>query len=268
MDMNENKQQGVLHSSLVSKLAVAFLVVATVLVGAQAIKALMNIDTPQPTAGNVITVEGQGTVSAVPDVATISYTVTENATTASQAQDAATKKANVALAVVKDLGIPEEDIKTTSYNLSPRYSYSQPCYGAICPPYEQRVVGYSVSQTVQVKIRDLDKVGKVLASLGDAGVSNLYGPNFVIDDEDELRAEARAEAIKEARAKAKDLAKDLNVRLVRVVNFWENSGPYPYYSKTEAYGLGGDATAPQASPEVPAGENEIVVNVSVTYEIR
>lgn len=272
MDSNQEGKSthGVLGSPLVAKLAVAFLVAATVLVGAQAIKALMNIDTPPPISGNVISVEGTGKVSAVPDIATISYTISESATTVAQAQDVATKKSNVALALVKDLGVEDTDIKTTSYNVSPTYSYQGPCYSSICPPYESRITGYTVSQTVDLKVRNLDQTGKILASLGDAGVSNLYGPNFVIDDEDELRAEARKEAITEARAKAKELAKDLNVRLVRVVNFWENSGPiYPYYGRAEAFGLGGDMTAVASkTPELPAGENEIVVSVSISYEIR
>lgn len=270
--MEEGKSaSGVLHSPMVTKLAVAFLVVATLLVGAQALKALMNLDTPPQFAGNIITVEGTGKVTAVPDVATVSFTVSENGDTASQAQEVATKKSNVALDVIRELGIDDEDIKTTSYNLSPRYSYQQPCYGGYCPVYEEsRIIGYSVSQTVEVKIRDLDQVGKVLSSLGDAGVSNLYGPNFIIDNEDELRAEAREEAIKEARAKAKTLAKDLNVRLVRIVNFWESTGPsYPIYYAKDGFGFGGAAESAVApSPEIPAGENEIVVSVSIGYEIR
>ena len=262
--------KGILQNALVSKLAAAFLLVATVLVGAQAIKALNNLDTPPPLSGNTISVEGTGKVAAVPDIATVSYTISESATTVAEAQDAATKKSNVALALIKDLGIDDKDIKTTSYNVSPQYSYQGPCYSGLCPPYESRITGYTVSQTVDVKIRDLDQTGGVLAALGDSGVSNLYGPNFVIDDEDELRAEARAEAIREARAKAKILAKNLNVRLVRVVSFFENSGPvypYPYGIRSEAFGMGGDSIAAKA-PDVPAGENEIAVSVSITYEIR
>ena len=239
--MNQEGKNGVLENPLVAKLAVVFLAVATVLVGAQAIKALINLDVPPQISGNVISVEGTGKVAAVPDVATVSYTISETATTVAQAQDAATKKSNIALALIEDLGIEEKDIKTTSYNVSPKYSYQGPCYSSYCPPYESRITGYTVSQTVEVKVRDLSLTGKVLASLGEAGISNLYGPNFIIDDEDDLRAEAREEAIKEARAKAKELAKDLNVRLVRVVSFWENSGPvYPYYGRAEAAGFGGD----------------------------
>jgi len=266
--MNENisSASGLFQSRWVIKLAVAFLAVATIFVGAKALNAIINFDTSEPPAGNVITVEGQSKVSAIPDVAAVSFTVSEEAVTASGAQDSTTKKSNVALAVLKELGIDEKDVKTASYTISPKYAYTPPCYGGYCPSSEQRVTGYTVSQTVEVKIRDTKMVGDVLAKLGDAGISNLYGPNFTIDNEDELRAEARTEAIEKARAKAEALADDLDVRLVRVVSFWESGGPVPYYGFGGAGGVSADMV--KATPQIPAGENEIVVNVSISYEIR
>ncbi len=262
-------ERSFLHSARVEKLVLVFLVVASLLLGAKALNAIINFDTtPQP-AGNVISVEGIGKVSAVPDVATISFSVSENAETASIAQTAATKKINVALAVVDEFDIEEKDIKTSSYNVYPRYSNPTPCYSYPCAYDDsQRIIGYSASQTVEIKVRNIDDVGKILSALGDAGVSNIYGPNFTIDDEEALRAEARREAIEAAREKAKVLADDLDVRLVRVVSFWENSGGYPmYYGRDMAEGLGGAVNQAKA-PEVPAGENEIVINVSISYEIR
>ncbi len=269
MDMNESSSRtGFLYSALVTKLIVAFLVVATVFVGALAINALMDLGDAEPAMGNVITVDGEGRVTAIPDIATISFTVSEQATTGSVAQETATKKMNVALAVLMELAIEDADIKTTSYSISPRYSYQPPCYTSPCPPVEaERIIGYTASQTVEVKVRDTSKAGDVLAKLGDAGVSNLYGPSYTVDDQEGLKAEARKIAVEKARAKAKLLAKDLDVNLSRIVSFWESTGPvYPmYYGKAE--GLGGAATDVSV-PSLPAGENEIVVNVSVTYEIR
>lgn len=271
MDMNQTGGgHGVLSSPLVTKAAALFLIVATILVAALAVNAVKDFGDADPIAGNVVTVEATGKVSAAPDTATITFTVSEDAETASLAQDAAGKKVNVALALLKDLGIEEVDIKTSVYNMSPRYSYQPPCYTYPCPYNEsQRIIGYTASQTVEVKVRNLDQTGKVLADLGDAGVSNIYGPSFVIDNEDELKAEARKLAIEEARAKAKVLAKDLDVRLVRVVNFWESTGPvYPFYGRAEAMGLGGGDGVKVSVPEIPTGENEIAVSVSITYEIR
>lgn len=264
MDTNPSK---LLESPRVEKLTALFLLVASVFVALLALQSFTKLFEPRPPVGNIISVDGEGKVTAIPDIATMSFTVSEEGVTASAAQDTATKKIHVALALLKDLGIEDRDVKTTSYFISPKYSYQPPCYGGFCPPIESRIVGYTASQTVEVKIRKTDDAGAVLSKLGDAGVSNLYGPNFTIDDLDALRASARAEAIAEARDKAKKLARDLGVSLVRVTGFYENGGPIYYgYGKGIAE-FGGDGV-PEADPSIPAGENEIVVYVTVSYEIR
>lgn len=218
---------------------------------------------------NTITVEGTGTVAMVPDTARITFTVMESATEVGAAQDAATNRTESALGALDELGVEERDVKTLSYNVSPKYEYPQQiCYpGMVCPPAgSPRISGYDVSQTVQIKVRDTAKAGDVLAALGALGVQNISGPEFVVDDESELKSEARAEAIEEARAKARELAGDLGVRLGKVVSFYEG-GNDPY-----GYGKGGDMMMESAvvnrAPTLPVGENETEITVSITYEIR
>lgn len=221
---------------------------------------------------NTITVEGTGRSAAVPDTARITFTVMESAVNVADAQDAATKKTDAALNAVSEKGVADKDIKTVSYTVSPKYEYTQtPCYpGMMCPAVissSPRIVGYDVSQTVEVKVRDTAKAGEVLEVLGSLGVQNISGPDFVVDDESGVKNEARAEAIEEARMKAKQLAKELGVRLGDVVSYSEN-GAYPMMY--EAYGKGGgimDADV-RSAPSLPTGENETNVTVSVTYEIR
>lgn len=217
---------------------------------------------------NTITVEGTGKAAMVPDTARITFTVMESAAEVGAAQDAATKRTDDALASLDEMGIEERDVKTLSYNVSPKYEYSQqPCYpGMICPTGAPRIVGYDVSQTVEVKVRETEKAGDVLAALGGLGVQNISGPEFVVDDESSVQNEARAEAIEEARAKAKELAGELNVRLGKVVSFSE--GPTgDFYG----YGKGGGAmmdAAVNRAPTLPTGENETEITVMITYEIR
>ncbi len=217
---------------------------------------------------NVITVEGTGEVSSAPDMAQITFTVTESAKDVATAQAAATKKNDEALSVLRELSISDKDIKTLGYNVSPKYSYDQPCGpGMYCP---QRVsgtpiiIGYDVSQTIEVKVRDTAKVGEVLQGLGDSGVQNISGPNFMIDNEDGVQNEARAKAIEQARAKAKQLAKELGVRLGSVVSYSEN-GSYP---QPMMYGAKNGDMMEASAPTLPVGENMTSVTVSVTYEIR
>ncbi len=268
-DMHDHPHHhGLLKSRLVMKLFAVFLLVATIFVGAKAVNAIVNFDAVSVPPSNVITVTGEGKVSAAPDIATISFTISEDADTSAQAQDAAAKKVNVALALLKNLKIADKDIKTSSYNISPRYSQPTPCYSGGPCTYSQTVIGFTVSESVEVKVRAIDDSGKVLSALGEAGVSNLYGPNFSVENPDELKSQARKEAVAKARAQAKSLASDLGVRLVRIVNYSEGGGYPIYYAKAADMAMGSGATPPRPEVSVPTGENEIVVNVSVTYEIR
>ena len=218
---------------------------------------------------NVISVTGKGEVFANPDIATFSFSVVETAKTVKDAQDSATKKTNTTLEKVKSFGIEDKDIKTNDYSVYPKYEYTnQMCTATVCPPSRQILTGYEVSQTVIVKVRKIEDAGKVLGSIGDTGVTNISGLSFTIDDEDALNRDARAKAITEAKTKAEALAKDLGVSLVRIVSFSEDGNGYPMpmaYAKMDSMSAG-VATAP--TPEIPAGQNKILSNVTITYEIR
>ena len=128
--------------------------------------------------------------------------------------------------------------------------------------------GFQVSQTLNVKVRDTKKAGDLLSGVGSLGASSVSGLSFTIDDEDALQAEAREKAIEKARGKAEQLAGQLGVSLVRVVGFSEDGGGYPMPMYARAEMAFGDFESKMAAPEIPAGENKIVSNVSVTYEIR
>jgi len=224
-------------------------------------------------ATNTISVDGVGEVFAAPDIANISFTVREDSKKVADAQDKATKKTKAALASVRKLGVADKDIKTENYSSYPKYEWQEgtvSCMSLNCPPIrpgKQVIVGYEVSQTVSIKVRDLEKVNVLVDALATAGVTEMQGPNFAIDKEDDLKAEARKIAIDKARAKGEALASDLGVTLVRIVSFSEG-GNYPIYARTMSAsmekGMGGDALA----PEIPQGENKISSNVTVTYEIR
>ncbi|OHA79714.1 MAG: hypothetical protein A2747_00180 [Candidatus Yonathbacteria bacterium RIFCSPHIGHO2_01_FULL_44_41] len=257
------------------KALTVFAMLGTVLVGAMVItevKAYRFIG-GGVAATNTISVSGEGEVFAAPDIANISFTVREEAKKVSDAQDKVTVKVKAALASVRKQGVADKDIKTQNYSSYPKYEWQEgtaSCMGLNCPPYrpgKQVIVGYEVSQTVNIKVRDLEKVNAIVDVLATADVTEMQGPNFAIDKEDDLKAEARKLAIDKARTKAEVLARDLGVTLVRIVSFSEG-GNFPIYARTAAlsekadYGMGG------AMPELPQGEEKITSNVTVTYEIR
>ncbi len=222
-------------------------------------------------ASNTITVSGDGEVFAVPDTATFSVTVQEEAKEAKAAQEVATKKGNDIKAYLKSEGIDEKDIQTTDYSLYPQYDYiNGTCTQGYCQPGKQTLRGFQVSETLTVKVRDTKKAGDLLAGVGSKGASSVSGLNFTIDDQDKLDAEARDKAIAKAKEKAEALADALGVGIVRVVGFSENGGDgRMYYAKTMSVGMGGavDAAMPP-SPEIAVGQNKITSNVTITYEIR
>jgi uncharacterized protein len=264
-----DKQSSFLVSRRIEVAGFGALIAATffmVLLGFGEIRSLI---TPEPPMGPTISVTGSGTVFAVPDTARVTFTVQEQAEGAAGAQEVAAQKVNAALDLLEDLAIDDADIKTTNYNVYPEYSTIRPCFGDFCPDYEREIIGYVATQTVQITIRDTEQVGEIMRRLGNTGISSLSGPDFVVDDMDRYHEEARALAIQDARDQAKVLAENLGVRLTRVSGFWENTGPhYEYAYDMRAYGLGGASDMPPTIPEIPVGENEILVTVTISYEIR
>lgn len=232
-------------------------------------------------ATNTLAVSGEGDVFAVPDTATFTFSVQNTAKDVATAQAAATSAENTIVAYLKAQGIADTDIQTTDYEINPQYSYSQsvcpsvPLNTAIneaesgavyCPPGNQILSGYQVSETVSVKVTDTSKAGTILAGVGSKGATNVSGLSLTVSNEDALDAQARDKAIQDAKAKAEVLAKSLGVTLVRVVGYSDNSGGGPVYYAKASSGMALDAAAP--APAIPTGQNKITSDVTVTYEIR
>lgn len=250
--------------------ALAVVVLLAIFLAAQTLATLKGMGRSEGPATDVVTVSAEGQATLAPDVARVSFTVERTAPAVADAQAAATTQINDAIKSVKDQGVDEKDVRTLSYTISPQYAYPNPCApGMACPAYSSpKVTGYQVAQTIEVKVRDLTKVGDLLAGLGKLQVQNLSGPAFALDDPTAGYAAARADAIEKARAEAKELAKELGVRLGKVVNFNESSGGYPYPMMSYAMGGAMREDAVKSTPDVPAGENTYSVSVSITYEIR
>jgi uncharacterized protein YggE len=222
-----------------------------------------------------ISVVGEGEVFATPDIATFSFNVDAKEADAVTAQNKAKEAMDAIVAYLKDAGVAEKDIKTDYYNLNPRYEYPETvCTQYGCPPQkEPKLIGFEVSQSVTVKVRDTAKAGDLLSGVGSKGAVSVSTLSFTIDDDESLKAEARAKAIEDAKAKAKVLAKNLDARIIRMNGYWEDQnggGPVPYY------GMAADSmknqsmtmeVAPQAAT-LPTGENKITSKVNISYEIR
>jgi uncharacterized protein YggE len=243
---------------------------AILLVAFVAVKVVAGVKAMGHVAGapsETITVSGKGEVTAKPDIATFSFTVSEESPVVSTAQDAMNDKMDKILDYVSKSGVEEKDVKTLSYNIYPRYEYQGANY---YQSGKQILAAYVVSQTIQVKVRKLEDAGALLTGIGEFGATDVSGLSFSIDDDQAVQHEARDKAIADARTQAQALAKSLGVRLGDIVSFSESSYGYPmpiYYAKDAAYGMGG-ATEARNQASIPSGENLVTSNVSITYEIR
>ncbi len=205
---------------------------------------------------NTISVSGKGKVLAAPDIGQVDLSVVSDSATVAAAQKDNTNKMNKIIQGMKDLGIKDDDLKTISYNIYPRYQYTKGV---------STIIGYEVSQTLEVKIRNLDQAGDILGKAATLGANQVGSLNFTFDNPDVLKSEARQKAITDAKQKAIDLAKGLGVSLGKITSFAENSSGTPVPLYNQSLGLGGGGAV--AAPDIQTGQNEIQVDVTLSYEI-
>jgi len=212
-------------------------------------------------------VDGSGDVDTAPDLATFSATVTsDGGKNVAEVQAMNSDKMNKVNAFLKDQGIDKKDMKTTQYNLSPRYSYAS-CLSGNCPA--PTITGYSLTKTLSVKVRESDKIGELLSGVVVNGANNVSEVRFVIDDDTAAKDAAREEAIADARKKAVATAKAAGFRLGKLVSLYENSNLMPQENGMGGYGGAMDfSTKVAAPPVVEPGTQNTKVQVTMTFEIK
>lgn len=212
---------------------------------------------------NTITVSGSGEVYVKSDLAFVTFSVITEKKEVADAMKENTEKMNAIIDSIKEQEVEEKDLKTTSFNIYPRYEWREKTQ--FYPRGRRILTGYEIRQSLEVKIRDMGKIGVIIQKATDAGANQVGDLRFTIDNEDEIKKQARGQAIDKAKGKAEELASQLGVKLVRIVNFSEGGViPYYYGSRAEVEMVGSD----EAVPQIETGENKVEVNVSITYEIN
>ncbi|MEZ5755120.1 MAG: SIMPL domain-containing protein [Paracoccaceae bacterium] len=207
------------------------------------------------TAPATITVTGEGVVTAAPDIATVSLGVTSQGTTAAEAMAANTAALTTVLERVKAAGVEDRDIQTSTLNLNPNWSNSD---GSSMPVIQ----GYVATNVLQIRVRDLAKLGGVLDAAITDGANTLNGVSFGLAEPEPAMDEARKAAVAKARARAELLTGAAGVGLGRIVTISEGGGyapPMPMYRMEAAMA---DAPVP-----VEGGEVGVTANVTITWEI-
>ena len=246
-----------------SKQKLALLLVGMILITGIVSLALLRdriVNWPQWT----VTVTGQGKVSYQPDTAVVYLGVrVEKANNAERALTQLNSSIDKVLASVKELNIPQEDVRTQNYSLFPQYDYIEGV---------SVLSGYTASQQLVVKIKNLDQQPDLVASLvakaTAAGANQVDGISFETSDIEALKQQARLMAIQDAKNRAGALAGAADVKLGKVVGWWDNmvqgpmmGQPY-YYDGKGGFGAGG------VGGEVPSGQQEIIIEVGVNYRVK
>lgn len=210
-----------------------------------------------PETPRTLNVSGVGIVYLTPDIVYINIGVNTQRENAAEAVDVNKDQTNAVIQAIKDFGVDEKDIRTTNFSIwsNPQYDPSGQITGTM----------YVVDNSVNVTVRDLEKLGDLLDAAVAAGANSIYSIQFDVEDKDAATKEARAKAVENAKTEAQELADVAGVTLAEIkdINYYESS-PTPYF---EGKGGGGGAAVESAVPIQP-GQLAISVTVNVTYSIK
>jgi hypothetical protein len=201
----------------------------------------------------MISVTGEATVSAPPDLAQIDGGVTSEAKTAREASDANNAAMGRVLLALKGVGIEENDFQTSRLSLQPQSAPNR--------PGPSTIVGYRASNRVTVRLRDVSKLANVIDTMVSAGANDIGGINFTVTAASKLLDEAREQAVADARRKAEIYAKATGVTLGAPLSISEAGGPGPIPYRKMAVGMA-------AATPVAQGEETLQVTVAVSWAIK
>ena len=217
-----------------------------------------------PEYQNTMTFSGDSKMSVTPDIAYLNMGLKTEKKSVSDAQkeNAETMK-NFIAKLKSDYEVSNDDVQTANYTVHPQYDWKDG---------DQNLRGYEVSQNIQIKVRNLENVSDIIGLAAEFELNQVNSLSFGVDNKDEFLEQVRKEAINEAKEKAKKVASDLGISLGRITDFYESSSNgsmrEPYYNMNYAKNESMDMAGGSISSSVEIGSNEIIANVSITYEIN
>jgi uncharacterized protein len=204
-------------------------------------------------------ISSEGLVKAYPDIALLNFTILTEAAKAPTASAENAKKADAFLNAVKKFLHEGDTVKTTGYLIMPLYTYGD-------KGRKPAITGYRVSNSFQVKLKDLARLGDLIDLAAQQGVNDIQGPIWQHSGIDTLIQEASVQALQKARQMAEALAKsqDMKVKRLQKVSTGIRVAPYP----REALQMRAAAVAEQATTPIEVGEQEIRAQVEAVFELE
>ncbi|TZF87045.1 SIMPL domain-containing protein [Cognatilysobacter lacus] len=206
--------------------------------------------------GTLLSVSAQAEARRAPDIATVSAGVVTQAADANGALRQNAEQMAKVVAAIRAAGVAERDVQTAGVNLNPQYRYVENQ-----PP---AITGYQASNNVNVIVRDIAKLGRILDALVANGANQINGPTFDIDQKEPVLDEARRAALEKARKRADMYAQSLGMHVRRIVSIDETGGasiprPVPMMAMAKM-------ARDEATPISP-GENVLSVSLNVVFEL-
>jgi uncharacterized protein YggE len=221
-------------------------------------------DTPTPLTGmSLVYVTGHGSVRVPPDMASAVIGIEVERPTLSEAQEEATTQATAIIDAIKAAGVADEDIRTTSFNVRiVRERDRDEGRGE-----RGEVRGFQISNAVEVTVRALDSLGRVLDDAIAAGANEVRQIALSVSDPAAAATQARTRAVEDARAKADELAAAAGMSVSRVVTISEYFSPSPAPVEMATAIADGSEELSRAEVPIAIGSDEVVVEIEVTFEL-
>jgi len=214
-------------------------------------------EAPLPRAAT-ITVQGNASVNAQPDIVTITANAGVAGTSMLDAQEKVSAVIRSATERLTALGVMESDIVTTSYSYYPEYSYEET---------GRRLTGYQAGHTLSIVCRDIEMLDSVIAAVTDSGMSEIYDVSYGLSSRSELYAEALALAIRSAEEKAMTMAAASGQTITALVSVTENNSYDARYAVVSAAkGLAMDNAEEELAPGIRSGSVSVSAGVTAVYE--
>jgi uncharacterized protein YggE len=211
----------------------------------------------QTIAGTRLDLNVTGEVTRIPDIAVISAGVVARSSTAAEALKDASSRMQRVLAALKRAGVADRDIQTSNISLNPEYRFPE--------NQEQQLVGYSASNTLTVRFRDVAAAGKILDALVGEGANQINGPTLAVENPAAALDEARAKAVAIGRARADLYARSLGVRVKRLVAVVEQGGSEVQVPMARDMVV---VTGSRVGTKIQSGEQKLQVSLSMTFELQ
>ena len=205
-----------------------------------------------------ITVTGTADSQERPQVAKFTAGATAASINKQEAIDRVNQQVQQTIDRVKEFGVAQEDIKTQNLSV---YQEQESFFenGA----QRTRPGQWRVDNTIEITLRDITRASDLVTVLNQGELTNVYGPNFMLDDTSQADNELLKQAVDDARAKADLLAKASGRRVAKVLSITEGGANNPVYPMMErAMGLGGGGTP------IEPGTQQVSQSVTVVFEVE